>query len=70
MIKTKGTRPYNNLKGLIAREGLTQEDLAKIAGVAPSSISFKINRKNGRDFTLEEAKKIADRLEVKVDDFF
>lgn len=63
-------KPYNNLKGLLVKNGIKQSDMAKLVGVDPSTFSFKINRKNGRDFTLDEAIKMAEAMNVKVDDFF
>lgn len=70
MAKTKQATPYNKLKGLMARYGFSQADMAEVTGVSPSTFSFKVNRRDGRDFTLTEASKMADHLGVKVDDFF
>lgn len=70
MAKAKQAAPYNKLKGLMARYGFSQVDMAKVADMSPTTFSFKVNRKDGRDFTLTEAVKMADHLGVKVDDFF
>ncbi len=49
---------------------LTKKKLLKQSEMSRSLLSIKINRINGRDFTTSEAKKLADHLNVKVDDFF
>ncbi|HCX0659232.1 TPA: helix-turn-helix transcriptional regulator, partial [Staphylococcus aureus] len=53
-----------------ALKGTNQKEVAKAIGMSRSLLSIKINRINGRDFTTSEAKKLADHLNVKVDDFF
>ncbi|MDN6409289.1 MAG: helix-turn-helix transcriptional regulator [Tetragenococcus halophilus] len=70
MIAENYTKPYNNLKGHMARKGYNQKDLAEAADISSTALSFKINRRDGRDFTLEEAKRISKLLDIKVDDFF
>ncbi|EUH85007.1 hypothetical protein Q099_02651, partial [Staphylococcus aureus M1020] len=62
--------PYLKIKSLIALKGTNQKEVAKAIGMSRSLLSIKINRINGRDFTTSEAKKLADHLNVKVDDFF
>lgn len=51
---------FNNLIAEIARNKLTQNDLAKVLGVTPKTISNKINGKS--DFTLTEINAIKNLL--------
>lgn len=69
MIEGKN-KPYNNLKGLLAKNDIRQSEMAQMVGMDSSSFSQKINRKNGRDFKLDESVRIAKILDVKIDDFF
>lgn len=62
--------PYYNLKTLIERKGLTQDDISEKMGMNRSVFNVKINRTKGRDFSFEEAIKIAQILEEQVDNFF
>lgn len=70
MTSTLAEKPYLKIKSLIALNGTNQKEVAKTIGMSRSLLSIKINRINGRDFTTSEAKKLADYLGVKVDDFF
>ena len=54
----------------MAKNNIRQKQMADMVGMDPSTFNFKINRTNGRDFTLDESIKIAEILDVKVDDFF
>ena len=63
-------KPYLKIKSLIALKGTSQKEVAKAIGMSRSLLSIKINRIDGRDFTTSEAKKLADYLGVKVDEFF
>lgn len=63
-------KPYLKIKSLIALKGTSQKEVAEKIGMSRSLLSIKINRIDGRDFTTTEAKKLADYLGVKVDDFF
>ena len=67
MTSTLAEKPYLKIKSLIALNGTNQKEVAKTIGMSRSLLSIKIN---GRDFTTSEAKKLADYLGVKVDDFF
>lgn len=58
----------NNLKSYRAKAGLTQGEVAKKIGIAPNSYSFKENGK--REFTLSEAKAIADIFGDTIDKIF
>lgn len=62
-------KPYHNLKGIIVSKGLKQNDIANELGIDKSTLSMKINRYKGRDFTFSEASKLADFLGVKMEDF-
>lgn len=62
-------KPYHNLKGIIVSKGLKQNDIADKLGMDKSTLSMKINRYKGRDFTFSEASKLAKLLEVKMEDF-
>ncbi|EAC8477253.1 XRE family transcriptional regulator [Listeria monocytogenes] len=62
--------PYYNLKNLLDRKGLTQEVVADKINMPRSTFNLKINRKNGRDFSLEEAKQISKVINETVDNFF
>nr|DAY27226.1 MAG TPA: helix-turn-helix domain protein [Caudoviricetes sp.] len=62
-------KPYYNLKGIIVSKGLKQNDIADKLGMNKSTLSTKINRYKGRDFTFSEASKLADLLGVKMEDF-
>lgn len=70
MSATKTRNPYNNLKGLLVRNGIKQIEMASKINMDLTTFNLKINRTNGRDFTLDEAIQIAEILKVKVDDFF
>lgn len=58
----------NILKSLRAMQGLTQADMAQLLDISKNSY----NRKEigEREFTLSEAKKIADTFHKKIDDIF
>lgn len=68
LVATKN--PYNSLKGLLVKNNIKQKEMAKMIEIDPSTFNFKINRTNGRDFTLDEAIRMADILNVAIDDFF
>lgn len=56
------------LKALRQLKGLTQNDVAKLLGL---SLHGYLNKENGKSqFTLNEAKKLADMFDVTVDDIF
>lgn len=66
----KHRAPYYNLKSLIDRKGMTQNELSEKIGMNRAQFNVKINRAKGRDFSLAEAIEIARVLEVQVDNFF
>lgn len=59
---------YRNLKAYRVKFGLTQVDLAKKLDITPGAYSFK---ETGRtQFTLKEAKLIADLFGTTIDELF
>ncbi len=62
-------KPYHNLKGIIVSKGMKQKDIAEKLGIDKSTLSTKLNRYRGRDFTFSEASKLAELLGVKMEDF-
>ncbi|WP_423360701.1 helix-turn-helix transcriptional regulator [Melissococcus plutonius] len=62
--------PYYNLKSLIERKGYTQASVAKLMGIDRVTFNVKLNRANGRDFTFQEAIKLAKILDEKIEYFF
>ena len=52
---------------LIAKEGLTQKDVADILGIAQPTVNQKIN--NVRPMDLREAEKLAELLDIKPEEF-
>ncbi|MDO4340932.1 MAG: helix-turn-helix transcriptional regulator [Eubacteriales bacterium] len=61
MINTK------KIKGRLAELGLTQRDVARALGIAQPTVNQKIN--NIRPMNLDEAKKLAILLDLKVEEF-
>ena len=62
-------KPYHKLKGIIVSKGLKQKDIAEKLDMDKSTLSMKLNRYRGRDFTFSEASKLAELLGVKMEDF-
>lgn len=62
--------PYNNLKIIIEKQEQTQKDVADKMDMNRSTFNLKINRTNGRDFSLEEAKRLSEILKISIDNFF
>lgn len=62
--------PYNNLKIIIEKQEQTQKDVADKMNMNRSTFNLKINRTNGRDFSLEEAKRLSEILKISIDNFF
>lgn len=61
--------PYIKLKLLLVRRNIKHKDLAEAVGMKPSQFSQKIN-KNKSNFTLDEASKISDYLDVNAQEYF
>ena len=60
-----------SLKELRARHNLTQEELARLAGLSPKTINYyekDVNRLRGASF--KNIEKLAEVLKVKVDEIF
>ena len=60
-----------SLKELRARHNLTQEELARLAGLSPKTINYyekDVNRLRGASF--KNLEKLAEALKVKVDDIY
>ena len=57
----------SKIKGRLAELNLTQKDVAKALGIAPPTVSQKLNRVRPMD--LEEAEKLANLLEIKDEEF-
>lgn len=64
------TYPYYKVKAIIIGRGLKQKDIANKNGMNVSLFNIKLNRINGRDFKTGEAKRLAEVLNIKIDDFF
>lgn len=58
----------NKLKSQRALNECTQSDIAKMLGISVTSYSCKESGK--KDFTLSEAKKIADYFKITIDKLF
>lgn len=55
---------YKALRNVMHAKEVTQKELAKVIGVAPSTMSFKMNVKEGSEFTVAEMYKILDYLDL------
>ena len=55
------------LKKRMAERGISQSDMARLLGIAPPTMSQKIN--NLRPFTLDEADTLSRELEIPPDEF-
>lgn len=58
------------IKSKMVLKSLTQEEIAKKIGIAKSNFNYKINRTKGLNFKLIEVLKIANLLEVTLDELF
>lgn len=71
MSQSETNNPYYGLKFHIAKtKNLNQNLVADMINMPRTTFNLKLNRRGGRDFTLEEAKEIAKRLAISIDDFF
>ena len=59
---------YPKVRGRRCELRITQEEAAKVLGMATKTYNFKENGKN--DFTLEEAQKLIKLLDCKFEDIF
>jgi DNA-binding XRE family transcriptional regulator len=58
----------NNLKSFRVKFGMTQENMAEKLGMSTTTYSFKETEKS--QFTLKEAKQIADMFNSTIDEVF
>lgn len=63
-------RPYYGLIKILKDKKINQEDAARIIDVSRNAFNQKLNRNAGRDFKLNEAKKLAQSLNISTSDFF
>lgn len=69
-MKDSNATPYYELKSQIDRSDLNQKQVAELIGMDRSLFNVKLNRYEGRDFTLSEAIKISRVLNISLDNFF
>lgn len=58
----------DRIKEIMKTKKITSKEIADIVGVTPTHISYILNNK--RDPSMDLLKKIADTLDISVDDFF
>lgn len=61
---------YNKLKGLLKERGINNSDLAELLSVHRVTVSNKLNRSQGADFTMTEVRKICLYLDISADIYF
>lgn len=61
---------YQTLKSILVKKQISQQELADALNMERTTLSAKINRYRGRDFTLEEAKNISKYINEPIDNFF
>jgi len=66
MINTKLN--VNKIIGLMAENGLTQDDVAKLLGISSNSLRHKLKKR--RDFKVGELEILADTFGVKFETFY
>jgi len=64
-MSEKAIFDFSKLKGLIREKGYTQEDIAKVAGINPATLSIKIS---GQGFRQSEIRAIALFLGITFDE--
>ncbi|MDU0476317.1 helix-turn-helix transcriptional regulator [Staphylococcus chromogenes] len=62
-------RRYKKLRLLLEDRNIKHQQVAKDIGMAPARFSQKINR-NKSDFTLAEASRVCDVLDISLDEYF
>lgn len=60
--------PKNNIKEYREEWGMTQQDLAVLLGIAPSTMAKK--ESGQRPVTIEEARKLSNVFQCSIDDLF
>lgn len=58
----------DNIRGLLEKNGLTQNALADIAGMSQSNVSKALSSKESKQFTLEQVYRIARHFGVSIDE--
>lgn len=61
---------YNKLKGLLKERGINNSDLAELLNVHRVTVSNKLNRSQGADFTMTEVRKLCLYLDISADIYF
>lgn len=61
---------YATLKSILVKKEIKQQDLADAINMDRTTLSAKINRYQGRDFTLDEARAISEFIKEPIDNFF
>lgn len=61
---------YEGLKDVLRKKNISQRELANAVDMQRTTLNIKINRYDGRDFTLREAQKISNYLNISINDFF
>ncbi|MEK5011633.1 helix-turn-helix transcriptional regulator [Staphylococcus sp. FSL H8-0476] len=61
---------YSKLKGLLKERGINHDELADLLDVHRVTVSNKLNRSHGADFTMTEVRKLCLYLEVSADIYF
>ena len=61
---------YNKLKGLLKERGINNSDLAELLSVHRVTVSNKLNRSQGADFTMTEVRKLCLYLDIGADIYF
>lgn len=61
---------YNKLKGLLKERGINNSDLAELLSVHRVTVSNKLNRSQGADFTMTEVRKLCLYLDISADIYF
>ncbi|PTF03945.1 transcriptional regulator [Staphylococcus devriesei] len=61
---------YNKLKGLLKERSINNSDLAELLNVHRVTVSNKLNRSQGADFTMTEVRKLCLYLDISADIYF
>lgn len=61
---------YNKLKGLLKERGINNSNLAELLSVHRVTVSNKLNRSQGADFTMTEVRKLCLYLDISADIYF
>lgn len=66
----KMVQRYQTLKSILVKKEIKQQELADAINMDRTTLSAKINRYQGRDFTLDEARAISEFIKEPIDNFF